>query len=278
MPPLFPYLVGALEVGFALAGLILLWREVLCPAARARRGTAPLPAWDVPATDFFIFVFLVLTTSFLAAAAAGYAARSAFLGLRGDAVTVFSGAAAQLGMLTGVAVFRFGIERRPLGPRLTQPGVLASGVAAFLVSLPLLIATANAWEFLLKLLGLPVDRQDLIGMFANAKSPWLLIVMITLAVVIAPLNEELVFRAGLFRFLRTRIPRWLALLLPALTFAVLHVNWHTLQGLASLAPLVMLAIVFSLAYERTGRIGTSIVAHACFNLNTILVIFSGLNP
>jgi membrane protease YdiL (CAAX protease family) len=115
-------------------------------------------------------------------------------------------------------------------------------------------------------------------MFANAKSPWLLIVMITLAVVIAPLNEELVFRAGLFRFLRTRIPRWLALLLPALTFAVLHVNWHTLQGLASLAPLVMLAIVFSLAYERTGRIGTSIVAHACFNLNTILVIFSGLNP
>jgi membrane protease YdiL (CAAX protease family) len=141
----------------------------------------------------------------------------------------------------------------------------------------LLIATAAVWEFALKKLGLPVDRQDLIGMFANADSPWLLAVMIALAVVIAPLNEELVFRAGIFRYLRTRIPRWAALLLPALTFAALHVNWQTWQGLASLAPLVVLAIVLAIAYERTGNIGTSIVAHACFNLNTIAVILSGLN-
>jgi membrane protease YdiL (CAAX protease family) len=101
--------------------------------------------------------------------------------------------------------------------------------------------------------------------------------MIALAVVIAPLNEELVFRAGIFRYLRTRIPRWAALLLPALTFAALHVNWQNLQGLSSLAPLVVLAIVLAIAYERTGNIGTSIVAHACFNLNTIVVILSGLN-
>ena len=99
--------------------------------------------------------------------------------------------------------------------------------------------------------------------------------MIVLAVVVAPLTEELVFRAGLFRFLRGRVPRWLALVGPSLVFAMLHVDWSTLQGLASLAPLVVLAVVFSLAYERTGHIGTPIVAHACFTLNTIFVILSG---
>jgi membrane protease YdiL (CAAX protease family) len=143
------------------------------------------------------------------------------------------------------------------------------------VVLPLLLVTATLWEHALKLCGLPAEKQDLVGMFANADSPWVLAAMIVLAVVVAPVTEELVFRAGLFRFLRTRVPRWIALLGPSLFFAALHVNWSTLQGLASLAPLVVLAVVFSVAYERTGHIGTPIVAHACFNLNTIFVILSG---
>jgi hypothetical protein len=100
--------------------------------------------------------------------------------------------------------------------------------------------------------------------------------MITLAVVIAPLTEELVFRAGLFRFLRSRAPHWLALGVSAVLFASLHVNWVTLEGLTSFVPLVALAVMFSLAYERTGKIGTAIVAHALFNLNTVVLIFSGV--
>jgi membrane protease YdiL (CAAX protease family) len=275
MSTALPYFVGAVEAGLAVCGAVLLWRLVLGPAARARRDPARLPPWEVPAPEFLSFLVLVLGGSFLAAAGAGAATKA--LVIRGDAATVFSGAAAQLGMLAGVAAYRFGVERRPFGPRLIRPGIFTSGAATFVISLPLLIATANAWEFLLEQLGLPTGRQDLIGMFAHADSPWLLAIMITLAVVLAPLNEELVFRAGLYRYLRTRLPRWIALVLPALFFALLHVNWETLQGLASLAPLVVLAIVFSLAYERTGRIGTSIVAHACFNLNTILVIFSGIS-
>ena len=54
---------------------------------------------------------------------------------------------------------------------------------------------------------------------------------------------------------------------PACLFAALH------NHLASFAPLVVLGIVFSLAYERTGRIGTAIVAHALFNSYSVLRIF-----
>ena len=105
--------------------------------------------------------------------------------------------------------------------------------------------------------------------------------------------EEIVFRAGLFRYLRTLLPRlsaqiqeqapgetpWFgrrvarvsALVLPAALFGAAH------GSLTFFPPLLALGIVFSLAYERTGRIGTTIVAHCLFNLNTILLVFSGLD-
>jgi uncharacterized protein len=154
-----------------------------------------------------------------------------------------------------------------------RPGfltILKWGTLTFVVAMPLLSLTGFVWQELLQFSGIPIERQDLIGMFAHADSPVLLVVMLVLAIVMAPLTEELVFRAGLFRYLRTRLPRAAALLLPSLVFAGLHLN------LASFAQLVVLAIVFSLAYERTGHIGTTIVAHALFNLNTIVLIFAGI--
>jgi hypothetical protein len=47
------------------------------------------------------------------------------------------------------------------------------------------------------------------------------------------------------------------------------------EGLSSLVPLTVLAVVFCVAYERTGLIGTTIVAHALFNLNTFVQVAAG---
>ena len=37
--------------------------------------------------------------------------------------------------------------------------------------------------------------------------------LVVLASIVAPITEELIFRAGLFRYARTRLPRWAALLI-----------------------------------------------------------------
>src|SRR5690606_1185495 len=132
------------------------------------------------------------------------------------------------------------------------------------------------WLEVLKLLGLPVVQQDLLRMFTQAEDPALIILMVVLATMVAPVTEELLFRATLFRYLRTRVPRWIALVVPGTIFAALHVNWTTLDGLPSLVPLITLAVIFSLAYERTGRISTAIIAHGLFNLHTILLLLSGI--
>lgn len=267
-------LVESLELTLALAGAWLLWRHVLSPAARAKAPAARLVPWVAPVSEIFIFLVFILGGTFIAGAVASLITKP--FGVRGDAATVVTGATAQLGMLAGVALYWSRPERgRPTFASGDQ-NVFVSGAFTFVACLPVVILTTKLWELLLQAVGLPTEKQDLVSMFRNAESPWVVGVMITLAVGIAPVAEEMVFRAGFFRFLRTRIPRWLALVTPALVFAVLHVNWSTLQGLSSLAPLVVLAVVFSLAYERTGLIGTPIIAHALFNLNTIVLIFAGV--
>lgn len=269
------YLVAALELGMLLAGLALLWRLVLSPAARMRRGTSPLEPWPAPINSFLLFLLYIFLGTMFAALVAPLISRQ--LPLKGDALTIFNGAAAQFGMIAGVVAYHFRVERLRLDISPPRAALLPSGLATFLISLPILAVTSLAWQAFLELSGLPAQRQDLIRMFAHADSIGLLLTMTALAVVIAPIAEELVFRAGLFRYFRTRMSRSVALVAPALFFAVLHVSdWRTLDGFASVGPLTVLAIVYSIAYERTGRIGTAIVAHALFNLNTVVMILAGI--
>ena len=126
------------------------------------------------------------------------------------------------------------------------------------------------WNLLLYRLGFPTDRQEMLDIFTRAESPAMIVLVIFLAVVVAPVVEELVFRAGLFRFLRLRLPRVVALTLPAVIFGSLHGN------LVAFAPLVALGIIFSLAYERTGSLAVPVIAHGLFNLNTLVLLLAGI--
>jgi membrane protease YdiL (CAAX protease family) len=54
------------------------------------------------------------------------------------------------------------------------------------------------------------------------------------------------------------------------------VDYQTLEGLITLAPLTAFGLVFSLAYERTGCIAVVMIAHGLFNLHTVICILLGL--
>lgn len=269
----FNLAVSLAELALLVSGLVLLWRLVLRPAARVQPRGLELAPWNVTLIEFLLFVFLVF-----AAGMAGNLAVALALGglhLSADARTVISSAGFQLGLLAGVTLLPLGREQSPAESVISRASVL-SGIAAFLIALPIITVVNLAWLGILKLFDVPADQQDLLRLFTTTDSTGLLLTMVLLATLVAPLAEELLFRATLYRYLRTRIPRWVALLLPGTIFAALHVNWISLDGLASFAPLITLAVVFSLAYERTGRIGTAVVAHALFNLHTILILLSGI--
>lgn len=289
MPSPLALTAAALELTMILAGLILIVRWLVTGGARRHRESAALTAWPSPPTDFAVFLGLVVSGWFVLLAVSG--AIAGLMTMSPTARIIFIGGASQVGWLVGALVHRYASGRTRIAPFAADflpPPLLAEtpaprpaatslraivlpGVAAFLMTLPLLTAVSLAWRYFLTQCGYPVKSQELIGMFKNPESPLLLATMIVLAVVVAPIAEELVFRAGIFRFLRSHVGYALALLAPAIVFSALHGN------LASFLPLVVLAVIFSLAYERTGHIGTTMVAHGLFNLNTIVVLLSGVS-
>ncbi|MFT3782116.1 MAG: CPBP family intramembrane metalloprotease [Nibricoccus sp.] len=278
-------LLGSLfEYALIGAGWWLLWKLYCSKEAKTKSQSPRLPHWEISTPTFFAAALFVLGAWFLAQIAAGSLA-SHFPGLKNDAplAAIVLGGMAQILLLAGCAAAAAYLKREyTTTSRQNQPAArnvaIALWPAAFvtcIVTISVVYPVQLLWEKLLQLVHLPTDKQEMIEIFFQAASPLRLAGLIVMAVVLAPVGEELVFRAGLFRFLRGRVPRWVALSLPALMFASLHVGAN-LKGLITVAPLTALGIVFSIAYERTGRIAVPILAHALFNLHTVVFLLLGL--
>lgn len=102
------------------------------------------------------------------------------------------------------------------------------------------------------------------------ESPLVLIAILLVACVVAPLNEELLFRGVIFRFCRQRFGRGIALVVSGMLFGALHGN------LAGFVPLALLGVALAIAYEQSGDIRVPIITHGLFNLNTTLVVLAGI--
>lgn len=263
----FNLAVIAAELVLLLSGLVLLWRLVLVRRGRAAAPSPTLAPLTIAPSEFLLGLLVVIGGALVGMFISSAASRS--FHASEHAATVFASAGFQLGMLAGAAVLPLQLGRSPLRALFTQGGFL-SGVVVFLIAQPIITVVNIASLWGLTRLGISTEQQDLLRLFLEIDRPALLIVMLILATLVAPVAEELLFRGAIFRYLRTRVPHWLALLVPAVLFAALHGNW------VSFAPLVVLAAIYSLGYERTGRIATPIVAHACFNLHTVLLLFSGV--
>jgi membrane protease YdiL (CAAX protease family) len=89
-----------------------------------------------------------------------------------------------------------------------------------------------------------------------------------IALIAAPLTEELVFRGCFYGVLRQVGGRWLAIGVTAVVFALIHGHAASIPGL------LILAVALALLYEVTGSLWAPLALHAVFNglslLGTIL--------
>ncbi len=162
-----------------------------------------------------------------------------------------------------VALRGTGSPRSALGlVRLPPPGeigrLIALGVA---LVVPIALAT-QAWMWLLELFGHELQPQEPVIEYQKALELGDLstVVMLgLLAVVVAPIVEEVLFRGLLYGALRRRHPRTFANLATSVAFAAIHGN------LAALAPIFILGVVLAAVYERRGVLWDAIVIHAVFN-------------
>ena len=89
-------------------------------------------------------------------------------------------------------------------------------------------------------------------------------------IVVAPVAEEIFFRAFFYRALRTRLSVWSAALIDGIVFGSLH-----FQGIDSAVILPVIAVFGvgqCLVYERTGSLFAVIAIHAAFNTVAMLSV------
>jgi len=151
----------------------------------------------------------------------------------------------------------FGLEPSRL------PNAAGTGLLWLLITYPLILA---AQALVQKIFGSADDSQMIVKYFLEHPDFKHRAAVIFMAVIMAPVAEEVIFRGYLYGVIRRYGGRVPALLTSSLLFAAIHVHLPSLLGLG------ILAIILCLVYERTGSLWASMTMHAAFNALTIVVL------
>jgi membrane protease YdiL (CAAX protease family) len=107
------------------------------------------------------------------------------------------------------------------------------------------------------------QKQAIVEMFGQSSSLEQRILIIVLAVSLAPLAEEFIFRFFMYGVLKRYFGRVVGIVASALLFAAVHAH------LPSFAPLFVLGSCLAIAYEWSGSILVPMMMHALFNAITL---------
>ena len=99
---------------------------------------------------------------------------------------------------------------------------------------------------------------------------------VALLLVVAPLAEEMLFRAGLHEaLLRRTVAPWLANIATALAFGLLHA---ALRGDAAALSVAIPALLIGAVYQRTRRLRHCVALHAAMNALWLAAGLAGTLP
>lgn len=172
-----------------------------------------------------------------------------------------------IGLLVFIAAFlkfrRLNIDSLGGFSKIGFARAVGTGMVLMLAAYPLVFV---ADLFTQRILGGAIDKQGIVELFNASSTLEQRILIILLAVTVAPLAEEFVFRFFLYGVLKRYFGRGIGLALNAFLFAGVHAH------LPSFAPLFVLGSCFTIAYEWSGSILVSMTMHALFNAITLTAL------
>jgi len=136
---------------------------------------------------------------------------------------------------------------------------IGRGALAYAALIPFIVFASLVSEGILTAQGYPPSIQDIARELTAAHPPWLQAYLLILAVGLAPLFEETVFRGVLLPLFARRFGLGVSVLLTSAIFAGIHANLY------ATAPLFVVAVGCSLAYVYTGSLWVPVTMHALFN-------------
>jgi len=114
--------------------------------------------------------------------------------------------------------------------------------------------------------------HPLVNIFFKEANPFILGGVIVLAVLVAPVIEEIVFRGFIYSALKKRTGVTLAIIVTSVFFSLLHMS------IFSFLPIFFLGIVLAYLYEKTGLLISSITLHVIHNslLISMILLVKGI--
>ncbi len=183
-------------------------------------------------------------------------------------VTFCVGAALTIAVILAFARFHFARGLKGFGFRFrTIPRDLGAALVGLLAIWPLVLAMlvlATAIGKTLKGQDFEMPKHRELELMAEFPGVFSRILIVFLAVVIAPLLEEMLFRGLLQTVIRSYMGRpWSAIIITSILFAIVHENYEHWPAL------FVLATGLGYAYERSGSLFQPIFMHALFNGVTV---------
>ncbi len=139
----------------------------------------------------------------------------------------------------------------------------ATGGILLLAAYPLILLADLLTQ---RVFGIPSSRQSIVEMFNESQTLQQRVLIIILAVAIAPLVEEFIFRFLFYGVLKRYFGRGIGLVANAILFAAVHAH------IPSAAPLFVLGSCFTIAFEWSGSILVPMTMHALFNSLTLIAL------
>ncbi len=261
----------------AIAVLLVLWRrDIIRPGSFARR------ARPEPAAPGYFYLILALVAIFAQAAASVLVLRAGSGAVGEDGGRVLSlGAAYAVAitlMLWGLRAIEPGAGwlRLPERPARASRSIALSALLGALALLPVAISSGTLALFIARhaLEREPdtIAHDTLRQLIEHRTDPWTW-GAVALAVLVAPIAEELLFRVLIQSALVRGVgSRWGAIILTSLLFAAIHLGGGVKAGEAyALLPILIVGLGCGIAYERTGRATVAILLHVAYNAANVLL-------
>ena len=158
------------------------------------------------------------------------------------------------------------------GRRLRELGVGALlGLLLVVVSLVTSVIVASVLE---SLTGETVETPEQVSPDLRG---WGIVILVVLAVIVAPVVEEFVFRGLLFRSIADHHGFWLGAIASAVPFGLTHVAVGAAVDLWALRiTLTVVGIVLAWIHWRRRNLMANIAAHATFNVIGVVIILAGV--
>ena len=235
------------------ASLVFLRRAV--PLALSNPNGFPAANWGW--SERIFSTVLIAFFLAMAGAAAGQPSEKIEMGGLGTSLVLYF---AMVLLVSGFLIFRnFDLrETFGLGVRGWNAGVIAGWLLMFLPLVYLIQAITYAIS------GPDQSPQAIVDFLLQNKGWQARALVFGIAVIAAPVTEELIFRGCLYGVLRKSRGRTAAIVMSSVLFALIHGHLPSLPGL------FVLAVGLTFVYERCGSLWAPIAMHAGFNGLTII--------